>query len=69
MADFNSGKRLAFLRFNIDNDLNFLSAHHLRFQVQKGNNKTPRSTAGLDSAFQKDTQLVGFDIPLEVQEK
>jgi hypothetical protein len=67
---FNTGMKLTLLKFIMNNDLNFMTAPSLGFQVQVGDNKYPiRSFASLVSAFQKDTQVVEFKMPFEIPER
>jgi hypothetical protein len=56
--------------FIIYKDFDFIIVPSLGFQVQIDDYKYPiRSFASLVSAFQKDTQVVEFNMPFEIQER
>jgi hypothetical protein len=62
--------KLTLLKFIINNDLNFMTAPSLGFQVQVGDtNYSVRSFASLISALQKDLQVVEFNMPINIQKK
>lgn len=67
---FTASMRLTIKKFIMNNDLNFMTASSLGFQVQVGDKEYPiRSFASLVSALQKDTQVVEFKMPFEIPEK
>lgn len=67
---FNTSMRLTIKKFIMNNDLNFITAPSLGFQVQIGDKEYPiRSFASLVSALQKVTQVVEFKMPFEISER
>jgi hypothetical protein len=70
LISFNTGMKLTLLKFIINDDLNFMTAPSLGFQVQIGDNKYPiRSFTSLISASQRDTHVVEFQMPFEIPER
>jgi hypothetical protein len=70
LINFNTGMKLTLLKFIINNDLTFITAPSLGFQIQIGDINYPiRSFASLVSSLQKDPQVVEFNMPINIQEK